>query len=181
MTDGAFLVNRFVGPVRMRYHRIMKRWRLLLSALCVPLLAGCFPLTLYYQEGAEVARIDRDLMQCRVEALAKVPVDRRSRYIPPLYDHRTVCNAAGACSTYRIMISPARWETYDANEGFRAEVAQQCMLNKGYARVRLPACSQSVIEATTITATQVQPPLTAGSCAIRLKSGRYQIVTTENR
>lgn len=180
MTDGAFAVNCFVGTRGGVYAGCMTRLRALAMLFGLPFLAACFPLSLYYQEGTPVARIDADQTNCEIDALQKVPVDLRRRFISPIYDYKTICNAAGACSTYRVLISPGRWESYDANEALRAKVARQCMHAKGYERVQLPACSPAVIEATTITATRVQPPITNKSCAIRLKSGRYQIVTPQS-
>ncbi|WP_135505563.1 hypothetical protein [Roseovarius aestuariivivens] len=149
---------------------------LLILAACA-LLSGCLPVPLYYREGAAVAQIDAAETRCRVAALREVPEARRTRYIPPTYSYPTTCNAAGVCRTTPILISPGRWETYDANEGLRAETAKLCMAEKGYARIRLKPCAPAVIEATRLTATQVQPALTARSCIIRLNTGRYKIVT----
>ncbi|WP_397542086.1 hypothetical protein [Roseovarius salis] len=146
----------------------------LLAAL---LLGGCFPVSLYYREGAPVARVEADETACEVAALDRVPRDMRQRYIPPVYDYETICTPAAACRTYRTVITPGRWESYDANEELRARVARQCMARKGYERVRLPACSAETIKATRKSASHVQPPITGESCIIRFRSGRYRIVT----
>ncbi|MEM7075987.1 MAG: hypothetical protein AAGA28_17540 [Pseudomonadota bacterium] len=140
-------------------------------------LSGCTPVSVYYQEGAEVSRIDSALTQCRVTALELVPVNERRRYIPPTYTYRNYCSAPGACYTRRILINPGYWETYDANEGLRAEATQTCMSGSGFGRVSLPQCSPEVVERTTITRTRVQPPITDKSCIIRIRGGSYQIVT----
>ena len=155
----------------------MKRCHSLILLASAVFLAGCFPLSLYYKEGVEVSRIDSDLARCGVFALREVPRDIRRRYIPPVYDYRRYCNSLGQCTTRRVLIHPGRWESYDANEGLRSTVQTQCMADRGYAKVRVKACSPSVIEQTQITSTRVLPPLAPNSCAIRIKGGKYQIVT----
>ncbi|WP_317054551.1 hypothetical protein [Roseovarius rhodophyticola] len=134
-------------------------------------------MSLYYKEGVEVTRVDSDLARCGVFALREVPKDIRRRYIPPVYDYRRYCSGSGNCTIQRVLIRPGRWESYDANEELRSTVQAQCMADRGYAKVRLKACSPSVIEQTRITSTRVLPPLTANSCAIRIKGDKYQIVT----
>ena len=141
------------------------------------LLSGCLPLSVYYREGVEVSRIEQDRTACDVQALQEVPKRILTRYIPPTYSYRQRCNAAGACKTVRILLSPGRWERYDANEGLRARAAAACMAGKGYAKVKLKPCPPDVVEETAITATRVQPRLTANSCVIRIRGGKYQIVT----
>lgn len=145
--------------------------------ICLVLtLAGCLPTNVYYREGAPVSGVERDRTQCDVNALREVPVRTLTRYIPPTYSYRQICNGTGACRTIRVVVSPGRWERYDANEGLRARVAKQCMADQGYQKVSLKPCPPEVVEATVITATRVQPPLTENSCAIRIKGGKYQIV-----
>lgn len=109
-------------------------------AMLFGLLASCTPLSLFYREGTPVAQMTRDEAICRNEALRVVPVTLQTRIIPGTRAPRTLCNAAGQCHTYWVQISPNRIETYDANEGARHSYLQNCMIAKGYARVRLPAC-----------------------------------------
>jgi len=146
----------------------------LAAALAV---SGCLSVPLYYRPGAEVARIDRDETDCRVVAQRRVPPDIRTRYIDPTFDHRTVCSSAGICSTYSIMLSPGRWKSFDANEGLRARVTEQCMADRGYARISLPTCPRDLAAGAEKTPTRVQPPVTPESCVVRFSSGRYRIVT----
>ena len=155
----------------------MSGFRILFFAGVSVVLTGCFPLSVYYREGAEVSRIERDETACQVSALKQVPVRKLTRYIPPSYSYKKSCNSSGVCHTIPVLISPGRWETYDANEGVRAKVAGQCMVDRGYQKVRVKPCAPDVVEATTITATRIQPPLTGQSCAIRIKGNKYQIVT----
>ncbi|QFT93033.1 hypothetical protein FIU86_09265 [Roseovarius sp. THAF9] len=176
MTDGAVTVNCFVPRGNVDKLGCMRWYLAPLFACVAPLLAGCLPTTVYYKEGAPVSGVARDRTQCNVAALREVPVRTLTRYIPPTYSYRPVCNAAGACKTVRVLLSPGRWERYDANEGLRARVARQCMADQGYQKVSLKPCPPEVVEATVITATRVQPPLTENSCAIRIRGGKYQIV-----
>lgn len=155
----------------MRFNRMI----LLLGTTLM--LTGCLSVPIYYREGAQVARVERDDLNCRIEAQSRVPPKMRSDYIPPVYDERLACNAAGACTMVRFMVSPGHWERYDANEGLRTEAAQQCMADKGYARIRLPICTGDVAREADRTPTSVQPAITPGACILKLGSGRYQIVT----
>ena len=140
-------------------------------------LTGCAPLPVYYREGTDPARLEQDRATCQARALAEAPVRMRQRYIPPVYDYQSVCTPAG-CGTYRFVISPGRYESYDTNEGRRAEAVKACMAEKGYARVSLPACdSQTTAQAARAGAPRAQPPITEQSCIVRLKSGMRWIHT----
>lgn len=141
------------------------------------LLAGCAPLNLYYREGVPVQRLNSDLGSCTQKALRDVPVDQDTRYIPGQEIPQTLCNASGFCQTVWVQVSPDRIETYDANEGRREQYETACMAQAGYQPVSLPPCNDAVVRATRLSATKVLPPLASNSCAIRLKTGKYQIVT----
>jgi len=176
MTDGSGRVNRFVWA-RTRHDRVdfgMRNVSFLLLTLGV--LSACLPLNLYYKEGTPVDRLNRDEANCSLEAAKAVPIDNRTRYIPGHEVPRTTCDAAGNCHTYWVQITPDRIETYDANEDARATYSEQCMIAKGYERVRLPACSSDVVESTQLARTRVLPPIGSNSCAIRLKGGGWQVV-----
>ena len=149
--------------------------RLLLVASLV--LTGCAPLDLYYRAGAPLAEQQADLTACRIQALRDVPKDIRRRYIPPVYDLRPICDGAGNCWTRRVLISPGSFEQYDANEDLRDAATAQCMAREGYEKRRIPRCDAATTDATPPAPTRVLPPLTSESCAIRLPSGQWQIVT----
>jgi len=153
----------------------MRNGFFLVLPLLAPVLSGCAPLPVYYREGAPVAQVARDEAACRAAALAEAPVEIRRRYIPPVYDYRTTCLPAG-CSTYRVLIAPRHYDSYDANEGRRATAARQCMADRGYARISLPACDPDQAAAAA-EAGDVQPPLTESSCVIRRETGAPRIVT----
>ncbi|WP_371224183.1 hypothetical protein [Roseovarius sp. 2305UL8-3] len=180
MTDGSAMVNRFVPgrqqQVGMEF--VMKHVGFLVLALGVA--AACTPLNLYYKEGTPVDRLNRDEANCGLEAAKAVPIDNRTRIVPGTQIPKTHCNAAGQCHTYWVQTTPDRIETYDANEGARRAYEEQCMIAKGYQRVRLPACTSDVVEATQISRTKVLPPITGESCAIRIKGGGWQVVTPPN-
>lgn len=151
--------------------------RSIFSGIALAILAGCTPLSLYYQEGTPVDRLSRDEAACINEGLRAVPADNKTRLIPGTKTPQTICDGAGNCHTVWVQISPDRFETYDANDGARRTYVRNCMIGKGYQRVSLPACAPEVVEATHTTQTRVLPPLTSDSCAIRLKGGGWQIVS----
>ncbi len=141
-------------------------------------LAACAPLTVYYKQGASVAAMEQTLNDCKISALRKVPPRILTRYIPPTKAPYTHCDAAGNCYTFYRIISPGRYERYDANEGLRLKTERLCMAGAGYEKVSIKECDPARIEnARPLTATRTFPPLTEASCAIRLKSGRWKIVT----
>lgn len=139
--------------------------------------AGCTPLSLFYKEGAPVQRLNTDLAECKLQGLRNVPVDQDTRFIPGTETPKTICDANGLCQTVWVQITPDKIETYDANEGLREDYVEACMGKQGYQPVSLPACNDAVVRATRLSATKVLPPLSSNSCAIRLKTGQYQIVT----
>lgn len=154
----------------------MRNRKKTIIAACV-FAAGCAPLHLYYKEGETVARMERDEIACETTALRQVPADIRRRYIPPTYQNYKVCPSVGHCHWHRRLVSPGRWESYDANLSLRLRVTEQCMADKGYVRTKIKRCDTTTTRATTLRATRVLPPVSEASCAIRLKSGRWQIVT----
>lgn len=156
----------------------LSRYRPACLLAVLTLLAACAPLTVYYKQGASVAAMERTLNDCQIEALRKVPPRILTRYIPPTTAPYTHCDANGHCYTFQRVISPGRYERYDANESLRAKTAGICMAGAGYEKVSVKECDSSQIDAARpLSATRTFPPLTEASCAIRLKSGRWKIVT----
>ncbi|SLN12714.1 hypothetical protein PEL8287_00440 [Roseovarius litorisediminis] len=141
------------------------------------LIVACAPLKIYYKEGVQVARMETDQTDCEISALEKVPKDIRTRYIPPTYTPYQYCDRYGRCYWRQRLVSPGRHVSYDSNGPLRDKVTAQCMAQKGYQLVELPACGSAVTQSVPVHATQVLPRLGPKSCAIRLKSGRWQIVT----
>ena len=139
-------------------------------------LAACGPLGLYHKAGVPVATMNSTLTDCEVEALGKVPVDRRIERDPVRIVPRRICDSAGNCTVVYERVG-GEVRTYDANVGLRQRVLNQCMANKGYTYVNLPACSQGIKSAAPVGATTVLPRLAPNSCAIRNGDGTFQIVT----
>ena len=141
-------------------------------------LSGCGPVSMYYQPGVAVSRLDTDHTNCEVSALRDAPVANQIRRDPSIFiPSRSYCNSAGSCYT-----RPGYWVhgdiyTVDVNAGLRQRVLDQCMQQKGYQQVSIPRCSQAVQNATPSAATQSLPALTEASCMIRYNDDQFQIVT----
>lgn len=148
-----------------------------LTLCALVLLGACTPLDIYYKEGADVAQSEANLTQCQVSALAEVPRDIRTRYIPAQYAPYSACTAGGHCYRRYRMIRPPRTTSYDANADLRDNLVRQCMAMAGYRPISLPQCDAVTARKTPLAATRTLPALTSKSCAIRLKSGNWQIVT----
>ncbi|MEQ6247965.1 hypothetical protein ABMC89_03645 [Sulfitobacter sp. HNIBRBA3233] len=142
-------------------------------------LAACAPLETNYKPGVSVTTLNRDQTQCDVAALRDVPVATQVRRLPPQYvPPRRECSKDGKCITTQGYYLPGEIRSYDANAPLRARAAQQCMADKGYARVSIPACPAEVAQAAPQAATVQLPPLTENSCVIRNRDGSIQIVRT---
>ena len=141
-------------------------------------LAGCSPFAIYYREGAEVSRMQTDQTNCQVAALKDVPESRQIRRTPPRYiPGPRYCDSRGRCSYGPGYYIPGDVYTYDANAALRNQVTQQCMAQKGYARVELPRCSGSVAQSVQPGITRVLPPLSQSSCVVKNRGGSWQIVS----
>ena len=141
----------------------------------VALLGACAPPTIYHKTGAAPAQVEAARTRCEVAALRAVPRDIRTHYVPASYLPSRRCTAHGPCFTHYMLVSPARYESYDANAALRARAADQCMVEAGFAPVRLPACDPDTVAAPPADA--AQPPLAETSCALRTGAGGWRIVT----
>lgn len=143
-----------------------------LAALC-----GCFPVSTYYREGALVSALERDETACEVQALRDAPVANQVRQGPPRYiPGARICDAAGACVTRPGRYVPGPVYSVDVNADLRRRVAQQCMADRGYVPVTLPACPPGIAQAAPAGATTRLPKLRPEACAIRNSDGSFQIV-----
>ncbi len=158
------------------FDRLMPRPALFLLGFAAIALAACGPLGIYHKPGAEVSTMNRTLTNCEVEALGKVPVDRRIERDPVRMVPRRICDAQGNCTVVYDRIG-GEVRTFDANAGLRQRVLNQCMSDAGYRFVELPACSQAIKRAAPPAATTIMPQLAPTSCAIRNNDGSWQIVT----
>ena len=150
----------------------------LVSLLLVPALFGCSGLNTYYREGVTIGQLQKETLACQVEALEKAPVANEIRQSPPIYVRgRQHCTANG-CYT-----SPGYWidgdiYTVDTNKPLRDRIELQCMADKGYEPVSIPACNLAVQNSAQEAATTVLPRLTANTCVIKIEDGSIQIVQT---
>ncbi|WP_323782575.1 hypothetical protein [Thalassovita sp.] len=151
--------------------------RFVLFPLVAIVMAGCAPLGLYYREGAEVSAMNSDLTDCQVSALKKVPVAQELRHTPVRVVPIQQCDANGANCIRDYEIVGGDPYTVDVNKDLRKKVEAQCMANKGYQWVELPACTSSVASAASKQVTRILPKLSAKSCAINRGEGHWQIVT----
>ena len=53
--------------------------------LAVAFVTSCAPLEIYYRPDAPVAEVERDSLDCEVDALGKAPVALRLEEGPPFY------------------------------------------------------------------------------------------------
>lgn len=145
-------------------------------ALAMVSLAGCLPVSTYYAEGVSAAKFARDDTGCDVQALRDAPVANQTRQSPARYVPRRVCDAAGNCFDRGGYWVPGEFYTVDVNADLRARVKGQCMTDRGYRPVQLPACPRGVAEAAPSGPSPVLPRLNPNSCAIRTDGG-LRVVT----
>ena len=140
---------------------------LLLSLAAALLLAGCFSRTIHYKPGVAVAQADRDWLACRVKAEQDVPPRMVTQTIPGHWiPGRKHCPKPGQCHVTPGYWTPPRFYTEDINEGLRAHAAEQCMVERGYRKITLPPCPESVARAAPPGQTVVLPRLTPQSCVV---------------
>lgn len=152
--------------------------KLLGPAALVLLLGACAPLSIYYKPGAEVTRLQTDTTACEVQALKDAPVATQIRQNPPVfYPGRVYCDGAGRCWRGEPYWLEGSIYTVDVNADLRRRVTDQCMAGKGYTPARVPLCPVGV----TVPPgrTDVLPPLSPNSCAIKNADGSFRIVDVQ--
>jgi hypothetical protein len=179
MADGPGPVNSIVpGHYSVQTDSMKNRW-----GLCVLLLgvAACAPLSIYHRPGVAVAKMEDDLLGCQVVSLEQAPVASQVRQGPPIYvPGRYYCNKRGHCYRQYGYYIPGDIYTIDVNASLRRKLETRCMARKGYQRVEIPNCPAGVTMEPSPADTQVLPPLTENSCAIRGSGGTWQIVEIKN-
>lgn len=140
-------------------------------------LIGCLPVSTYYAEGVSVAKRDRDDLECDVAALRDAPVANQTRQSAPIYVPSRSCDRRGRCYRRGGYWVPGDIYTVDVNAGLRNRIKAQCMADRGYRPVEIPACPLAVANAAPAGATTVLPRLGPQSCAIRNDDGSLLIVT----
>lgn len=154
--------------------------KILFPVAALTLLAACdTSLSIFYKQGASVARMQTDQTRCEVSALRDAPVATQVRQSPPTYvPGRRVCNSQGQCRVTNGYYIPGNTYTVDVNAGLRERVLNQCMADIGYTPVSIPACPQNVRSAVSPRQTQTLPPVNEASCAVKYDDGSWQIVST---
>lgn len=150
--------------------------RLFVAFAFASLTAACLPLRTYYAEGVSIAMLERDNTQCDVVALRDAPVANVVRQGPPRFIRTRHCNSAGQCSTSGGYWIPGDVYTVDTNADLRARVKGQCMADRGYRPVEIPACPAGVARAAPEGQTITLPTLNETSCVIRNQDSSIQIV-----
>lgn len=151
----------------------------LLLILALGALAGCdTSLSTFYKPGVAVTSLERDQTQCEVQALRDAPVANEARQDPPtFYPGRRICNSNGQCYREPGYWIPGRFYTVDVNAGLRNRVLTQCMADKGYQPVTIPACAPAVKQAVAPKQTSTLPTLAPNTCVIKYDGGAWQLVT----
>ncbi len=158
---------------------MQNRTPLTLLVLAPVLISACAPYSGYYRDGQSVARLNADQTGCEVLAVNSVPPDKRVRTTPlRVVPGETVCNSEQVCVTSAPQVFGGEIYTVDANAGLRNRVAAQCMIDKGYRKVSVPACTPAVAKEAVARAPQVLPPLTGNVCAARSPDQGYVFVAT---
>lgn len=145
----------------------------------VSVMAACLPLRTYYADGVSVAQLDRDTTACDVQALKAAPVAERVRQGPPRLIRTRSCDPHGNCGYTGSVWVPGEIYTVDVNAELRRRVKAQCMADRGYRPVEIPACPPGVANAAPPGQTTILPPLNEKTCVIRNQNGSYQIVRTQ--
>lgn len=151
-----------------------------IPALFIAAISACAPLTIYYREGVPVQRMQSDLLDCQVDALAKAPVASQIRRGPPRYIPGShYCNGNGRCYSYGGYFIPGEVYSVDVNASLRRQLENQCMNGQGYQRVEVPNCPAGTVPPDGLIQTQTLPPLSEKSCAIRGDAAEWRIVDIE--
>ncbi|NCO21791.1 MAG: hypothetical protein GW905_07270 [Rhodobacterales bacterium] len=149
------------------------------SVLILAVLAGCAPYSGYYKAGQTVARLNTDQTACEVKGAQDVPPNTQLRRTPvELIPAREICDRHGKCSVIPARIEGGEVYSYDANADLRARVVAQCMADKGYEKVSIPPCPDSVAKVAASRAPGVLPPLGPNICVAQGADGGLIFVTT---
>jgi hypothetical protein len=177
MAEGLETVNWFVFAGTVRQSALMFGLLTRLAPFALLAVAGCAPLSIYYQPGVAVSRMQEDTTRCEVAALKDAPVATEIRQRPPVYfPGYPVCNGAGACTYMPGYWAPGGIYSVDLNADLRARVTDLCMAEKGYSPVTIERCPPGLDTAAPPGPTTTLPKLSAASCAIRLDDGGWRIV-----
>jgi len=143
-------------------------------------LSACTPAPVYYREGVSVAKMENDLLNCKVAAVKDAPVATQLRRgAPRYYPGYLRCSHGGHCYRTGGYFYPGEVYSVDVNAGLRNDLENRCMSRKGYAPVSLPRCRAGTAgsaAADQTAQTNTMPPLSQNSCVIDNTDGPVQII-----
>lgn len=136
--------------------------------------AACAPVATYHQDGVTRAKLQDDLLNCRVDALEDAPVATQIRRgAPRFYPGYTRCRSDGTCYRTGGYFYPGEVYTVDTNAGLRRDLRNRCMAQQGYSPVELPRCRA---QAPALSTGDTLPPLTDASCVVKDSTGQFHII-----
>lgn len=178
MADAKVAVNSIVLPRSSGHLSGMRPLAVLLVSVLV--LSACAPASVYYREGASMAKMEDDLLNCKVAAVKDAPVATQLRRGAPRYYPGYVrCNNGGQCYRTGGYFYPGEVYSVDVNAGLRRDLVNRCMARQGYSPVELPRCragTGSDGAADQTARTDTMPPLSQNSCIIGTEGGGSLII-----
>lgn len=125
-------------------------------------LGACTETNLQYKVGGTLHQRNVDQAQCNAFGANNVPI-WMVRDAWPIFD------SAGNVITYQV-------DVYDANEGRRNQVINQCMAERGYQRVKIPYCKDEQLAGRSYSLEKKMPAPGPNICALRGQSGGVGLV-----
>ncbi len=178
MADAKLVVNSIVLVRGSGHLGVMKTLCFVFVVMLT--LSACAPAPVYYREGASMAKMEDDLLNCKVAAVKDAPVATELRRgAPRYYPGYLRCNNSGHCYRTGGYFYPGEVYSVDVNASLRRDLENRCMARKGYAPVELPRCRAGTVGTVTTdqtTGTNIMPPLSENSCIIDGNGGPAQII-----
>ncbi len=124
-----------------------------------------------------MAKMENDLLDCKVAALADAPVSTQLRRGPPRYvpGYRH-CDGKGRCYRSGGYFYPGDVYSVDVNAGLRRDLLNRCMAARGFSPVELPRCRTGTAPALSTDLTDAMPPLSPNSCLFEGEGGQNRII-----
>jgi hypothetical protein len=198
ITEADLFILRMAADLNVCHRFLIKFLRLpvripsiLGLAVLASALVGCAPQTPYdkykagqpiqnfpYKAGTTPAETQRTLTDCQIEAAQRVPqqmvVRTTPSYTTPV---QTQCNRIGTqtfCNSTGGDTYGGQTYTSDANAGLRVQAFAQCMGDKGYRFVNVPACPMGTTAAN-LDKSPVLRPFSRNTCYFVTESGQSAV------
>ena len=143
------------------------------------LVAACGPVDVYHRAGAPAPLQEADLVQCETVGVNEVPTNTQVRTTPIVVTPtRTTCvekNGKQECTTTGGDVTGGETESFDANEGLRERVVNQCMISKGYRKYTLDECTSRQLKGKTLSLNALSP-VTQNTCVTKASGGGWIFV-----